>query len=63
MEENTYKSKNAYGHRPLWQWIFIYLLVGALVYSLVYALFFSRGNYRKSVSAPSSGVMQQYNPY
>ena len=32
MEEKNY----SYGKRPLWQWIVIYVLIGAVIYGLVY---------------------------
>ena len=25
-----------YGKRPMWQWVVVYLIVGALVYGLIY---------------------------
>lgn len=30
------KSSYGYGKRPLWQWIVIYLVIGAIVYGLIY---------------------------
>jgi hypothetical protein len=29
-----------YGKRPMWQWVVIYLIVAAIVYALIYYLFF-----------------------
>ena len=34
-------SPKGYGKRPLWQWILVYLVVGAVVYFLIYILFFN----------------------
>lgn len=34
------KPTNGYGKRPLWQWIVLYIIIGAVVYSLIYLLFF-----------------------
>jgi hypothetical protein len=34
------KSPKGYGKRPLWQWVLLYLVVGAIVYGLVYYFFF-----------------------
>ncbi len=34
MEEK--ETKIGYGKRPLWQWIVIYLIIGAIVYGLIY---------------------------
>lgn len=32
--------KKGYGKRPKWQWIALYVVVGAIIYFLVYTLFF-----------------------
>lgn len=42
--EQPDKQPKRYGKRPLWQWVAIYLVVGAIVYGLVYLIFFS-GSY------------------
>ncbi len=34
---------SGYGKRPVWQWVVLYLVVGAIVYGLLYYFFF-RGN-------------------
>lgn len=36
------KQPKGYGKRPMWQWVVIYLIVGAIVYGLIY-YFFLRG--------------------
>ena len=36
------KKPNAYGKRPMWQWVVLYVVVGAIVYGLIY-YFFMRG--------------------
>jgi hypothetical protein len=38
MEEKTPSPQKGYGYgkKPLWQWIVIYLIVGAIVYGLIY---------------------------
>lgn len=38
------QAPKGYGKRPLWQWVVIYLIVGAIVYGLVYYLFFNNGS-------------------
>lgn len=43
MEENTETQKTGYGKRPLWQWIVIYLIVGGIIYGLVYFFFMRQG--------------------
>lgn len=35
-----YQNKT-YGKRSLWQWIIIYLIIGAIIYGLVYYFFLS----------------------
>lgn len=38
--DNKTKPDKGYGKRPLWQWVVIYIIVAAIVYGLVYLLFF-----------------------
>lgn len=42
--ETPIKSTKGYGKRPAWQWIIIYLIVAAIVYSLIYILFIRNGS-------------------
>ena len=50
-----------YGKRPLWQWIIIYLILGVIVYGLVYYVVVGRnGGYKYNSPQPSS---TQSNPY
>lgn len=43
-EQNEYKAPSkGYGKRPVWQWVAIYVVVGAIVYGAVW-YFFMRGN-------------------
>lgn len=45
MAENENKGYG-YGKRPLWQWIVIYLVIGAIAYGLIYYFFFApKGGY------------------
>lgn len=34
------KPNKGYGKRPLWQWIVLYVIIGAIVYGLIYYFFF-----------------------
>lgn len=34
------QKAGGYGKRPMWQWLLIYLVVGAVVYFLIYLVFF-----------------------
>jgi plastocyanin len=36
MGEATEKKSSGYGKRPLWQWIVVYLIIGLVVYGLIY---------------------------
>ncbi|MCL5784876.1 MAG: hypothetical protein M1142_06015 [Patescibacteria group bacterium] len=37
-DKDDYEKKEYYGKRPLWQWIVIYLIIGAIIYGLIYFL-------------------------
>lgn len=40
MATNTSPKKSSgYGKRPIWQWVVIYLIIGAIGYALLYYLF------------------------
>ena len=46
-----------YGKRPLWQWVLIYIVIGGIVYGLVYYFVFAKNstyNYGTSQQAPST---------
>lgn len=38
-EKETYGK--GYGKRPLWQWILLYIVIGAVVYGVIYYFFFA----------------------
>lgn len=40
----TKTPSKGYGKRPIWQWILLYLVIGFVVYFLIYILFFSSGD-------------------
>ena len=42
-EDNQKPAKSAYGKRPMWQWLLLYLAVGGIVYGLIYLLFMRDG--------------------
>jgi len=54
------EEKKGYGKRPLWQWILLYVVIGAIVYGLVYYFFFAKnGGYNyNSGSSPSNTAPQ-----
>lgn len=38
-QQTPKQPTKGYGKRPVWQWVVIYLVVAAIVYSLVYYMF------------------------
>lgn len=42
MNEFTEKKSYGYGKRPLWQWIFLYVVIGAIVYGIIYYFVFAK---------------------
>ncbi len=54
MAEEIQSSENySYGKRPLWQWVVLYVVIGALLYGLIYYFVF----------ANKGGSGQSTNPY
>ena len=46
MEESSEKKSYGYGKRPLWQWVLLYVVIGAVVYGLIYYFVFAKkGSY------------------
>jgi hypothetical protein len=41
-EPTEQKPTKAYGKRPVWQWVVIYLIVAIVVYGLAYLIFFHK---------------------
>lgn len=40
---------NSYGKRPLWQWVIIYLIIGGVIYGVVYYFVFAKkGGYNSN---------------
>ncbi len=46
-------ASNGYGKRPLWQWVLIYLVLGALIYGAVYYLVLAKGGGGYKYSNPN----------
>ncbi len=42
-EERQDQRRGGYNKRPLWQWIIIYLIIGAIIYGLIYYFIIARG--------------------
>ncbi len=50
MAEN---NKGGYGKRPMWQWVLIYIVVGGIIYGLIYYFYLGRNggyNYNNSTT-------------
>ena len=63
--EGEEKKSSGYGKRPLWQWILIYLVVGGVVYGLVYYFVIAKkGGYTNTYGTPeqNQNSYQQTNP-
>lgn len=39
----SYDKNSGYGKRPLWQWIVIYLIIGGIIYGLIYYFILAKG--------------------
>ncbi len=53
------EEKSGYGKRPLWQWIVLYIVIGGLVYYLIYYFVFAKkGGYNYN---PGSNTPYNYN--
>jgi len=43
MEEGTEVKNEGYGKKPLWQLILLYLLIGGVIYGLIYYFIVAKG--------------------
>ncbi len=59
MEES---SKSSYAKRPLWQWVVIYLIIGAVVYGLIYYFVLAKNTGYGTNNGGNSQSMQQSTP-
>jgi len=59
---NTHTNKSLYAKRPIWQWVALYIVVGAIVYGALYLFFINKGYGYMNMSSPSQQTQQQ-NPY
>lgn len=52
------ETTNSYGKRPLWQWILLYVVVGIVVYGLIYYFVLAKkgGGYTSSTNNPYQSV-------
>ncbi len=49
------KKDSGYGKRPLWQWIVLYIVIGIVIYGLIYYFVLAKkGGYSNSGGTPST---------
>lgn len=53
--------RSYYGKRPLWQWILIYLIIGGVVYAVVYYFIIAKNNMSYSTSPITNTNTPTYN--
>lgn len=58
MEQEETNKPSGYSGRPLWQWTLIYLVIGGIIYGLLYYFVFAKRGYNYS-SSSSSGTQTQ----
>ena len=51
--------KNSYSKRPLWQWVLIYLVIGGIIYALVYYFVFAKKGVSYTSPAPYTTTTTQ----
>ena len=63
MEEvvKSVEGKSAYGKRPLWQWIVLYLVIAIIVYGIIYYLFVHKQNPYTNQASTSQQTHQVQN--
>ena len=63
--DNEYQKKSSgYGKRPLWQWILLYVAVGAVVYGAIYYFAIAKkGGYKYKQNPSNQTSPSSPNPY
>ncbi|HEX8946667.1 MAG TPA: hypothetical protein VF829_00420 [Candidatus Paceibacterota bacterium] len=46
------KQRGDYDKRPVWQWVLLYIVIGGIIYAIVYYLFIAPGG---GYQAPTGG--------
>jgi predicted lipoprotein with Yx(FWY)xxD motif len=60
MDEQKAETKSAYGKRPIWQWIALYVVIGGIIYVAIYIAFFHKQNpYSYNTSSYQAKSMSQ----
>lgn len=60
-EEKTDKGYG-YGKRPLWQWILLYVVIGGIIYGLIYYFVLAKNSNSYNYGSSGQGS-QQTSPY
>ncbi len=56
----SYNKTGSYGKRPMWQWVLIYIVIGGIIYGLIYYFVFAKkGGYSTSIAPSSNNQVQQ----
>ncbi|MBP9716433.1 MAG: hypothetical protein KBD51_00665 [Candidatus Levybacteria bacterium] len=56
------KPRKTYGKRPVWQWIVFYLIIGSIIYGLLYfSGIINSGNFRSNYDTDYSTNSSDYN--
>ena len=53
---STNQSKPGYGKRPLWQWVLLILVVGGVLYGVVYFAFMYKGGYSANYNTTTTST-------
>lgn len=54
MDESDQPKNTGYGKKSIWQWVVIYIVIGAIVYGLLYFFVFAKkGGYNYNQTGPS----------
>lgn len=63
--DNEYQKKSSgYGKRPLWQWILVYAVIGAIVYGAIYYFVIAKkGGYQYNQNPVNQTSPNPSNPY
>ncbi len=59
MDETAQTKSNGYGKRPLWQWVVLYVIIGAIVYGAIYYFVYAKkGGYNYNQTSQTGNQYQ-----
>ena len=54
-------GRSSYGKRPLWQWVLLYVIAGAIVYGFIYYMVLAKnGGYQSGIDTPGAARRPLY---